>query len=43
MRRVLETYTGDVLFLAADGTVIDADKAFLRMTGYSRAEVDAAN
>jgi two-component system, chemotaxis family, CheB/CheR fusion protein len=41
MRQVLETDTVGVLFLAADGTVIDANKAFLRMTGYSRAEVDA--
>jgi two-component system, chemotaxis family, CheB/CheR fusion protein len=41
MRQVLETDTVGVLFLAADGTVIDSNKAFLRMTGYSRAEVDA--
>jgi two-component system, chemotaxis family, CheB/CheR fusion protein len=41
MREVLETDTVGVLFLAADGTVIDSNKAFLRMTGYSRAEVDA--
>jgi two-component system, chemotaxis family, CheB/CheR fusion protein len=41
MRQVLETDTVGVLFLAADGTVIDSNKAFLQMTGYSRAEVDA--
>src|SRR5262249_20644767 len=41
MRQVLETDTVGVLFLAPDGTVIDANKSFLRMTGYSRAEIDA--
>jgi PAS domain S-box-containing protein len=41
LRQVLETETVDVLFLDADGVIIDANKAFLRMTGYSRAEVDA--
>src|SRR5262249_13961369 len=41
MRQVLETSTVGVLFFAADGTVIDTNKAFLQMTGYSRSEVDA--
>jgi len=32
---------GRRLFFAEDGTVIDTNKAFLQMTGYSRAEIDA--
>jgi two-component system CheB/CheR fusion protein len=30
-----------VLFLSEDGTIINANKALLQMTGYSRAEIDA--
>jgi two-component system, chemotaxis family, CheB/CheR fusion protein len=41
LRQVLDTETIGVLFLSGDGTIIDANKAFLQMTGYSRAEVDA--
>ena len=41
LRQVLETETVGVLFIAADGTIIDTNKAFLQMTGYSRAEVDS--
>jgi two-component system CheB/CheR fusion protein len=41
LRQVLETETVGVLFIAKDGTIIDTNTAFLRMTGYSRAEVDA--
>ena len=41
LRQVLETETIGVLFLSQDGTVIDANTAFLQMTGYSRTEVDA--
>jgi PAS domain S-box-containing protein len=41
LRQVLATETVGVLFLDKDGTIIDSNTAFLRMTGYSRAEVDA--
>src|SRR5207245_10602103 len=41
LRQVLETSTVGVLFLDADGTVIDTNKAFQYMTGYSQAEIDA--
>lgn len=39
LRRVLETDAVGVLFFDATGTVIDANDVFLRMTGYSREEV----
>jgi PAS domain S-box-containing protein len=38
---VLETEAVGVLFFDKEGTVIDANKAFLHMTGYSRREVEA--
>jgi two-component system, chemotaxis family, CheB/CheR fusion protein len=41
LRQVLETETVGMLFFADDGTLIDANKAFLHMTGYSRAQIDA--
>src|SRR5262249_55116763 len=41
LRQVLETETVGVLFIIADGTIIETNKAFLQMTGYSRAEVDS--
>lgn len=39
LRRVLETEAVGVLFFDTNGTVIDANDVFLRMTGYSREEV----
>jgi two-component system CheB/CheR fusion protein len=41
LRKVLETETVGVLFFDKEGTVIDANEAFLHMTGYSRREVEA--
>jgi PAS domain S-box-containing protein len=41
LRQVLDTETIGISFLSEDGTIINANTAFLRMTGYSRAEVDA--
>jgi two-component system CheB/CheR fusion protein len=41
LRQVLETETVGILFIAEDGTIVDANNAFLQMTGYSRDEVDA--
>jgi len=41
LRQVLETETVGVLFFAEDSTLVDANKAFLHRTGYSRAEIDA--
>jgi PAS domain S-box-containing protein len=41
LRQVLETETIGVFFLAEGGAVIDANDAYLHMTGYSRAQVDA--
>jgi two-component system, chemotaxis family, CheB/CheR fusion protein len=41
LRRVLETDTVGVLFFDEAGTLIDANGAFLRMTGYTRSEVEA--
>jgi two-component system, chemotaxis family, CheB/CheR fusion protein len=41
MRQVLETEAVGVFFLDAEDTIIDANSVFLRMTGYSRTEVDA--
>lgn len=39
LRRVLETDAVGVLFFSYDGTVTDANDAFLKMTGYSREQV----
>lgn len=41
MRRVLETDAVGVVFFDQTGTLIDANHAFLEMTGYSLAEVEA--
>jgi PAS domain-containing protein len=41
LRRVLETDAVGVLFFDGTGTVVDANDVFLRMTGYSRDEVNA--
>jgi two-component system CheB/CheR fusion protein len=41
LRRVLDTDTVGVLFFDEAGTLIDANGAFLRMTGYTRSEVEA--
>ncbi len=41
LRQVLDTETIGVLFISEDGIVVDVNTAFLRMMGYSRAEVDA--
>jgi PAS domain S-box-containing protein len=41
LRQVLETATVGVMFVDADGRIIDSNNAFLQMTGYSRAELDA--
>ena len=41
LRRVLETDAVGVLFFDEAGTLIDANDAFLRMTGYTRREVEA--
>jgi two-component system, chemotaxis family, CheB/CheR fusion protein len=41
LRLVLETETVGVLFIDHDGRIIDTKAAFLKMTGYSRAEVDS--
>ena len=41
LRRVLETDAVGVLFFDEAGTVVDANHAFLRMTGYTRSEVKA--
>ena len=41
LRRVLETDAVGVLFFDEAGTLIDANDVFLRMTGYTRREVDA--
>jgi PAS domain S-box-containing protein len=40
LRRVLETDTVGVLFFDRDGTVIDANDSFLRMTGYARTDIE---
>jgi PAS domain S-box-containing protein len=39
--RVLETETVGVIYFDQTGTVIDANDVFLRMTGYSRADIDS--
>jgi two-component system, chemotaxis family, CheB/CheR fusion protein len=41
LRQVLETETVGVFIIDQDGAIIDANRAFLQMTGYSRADVDA--
>jgi two-component system CheB/CheR fusion protein len=41
LRKVLETEAVGVLFMDKEGTVIDANAAFLHMTGYSRRQVEA--
>jgi PAS domain S-box-containing protein len=41
LRQVLETETVGVFFIDQDGAIIDANNAFLQITGYSRADVDA--
>jgi PAS domain S-box-containing protein len=41
LRRVLETDAVGVIFFDRAGTVVDCNEVFLRMTGYSRSEVDA--
>ena len=41
LRRVLETDAVGVLFFDEAGTLIDANEVFLRMTGYTRREVEA--
>jgi two-component system CheB/CheR fusion protein len=41
LRKVVETDAIGVLFFDKEGTVIDANQAFLHMTGYSRREVQA--
>jgi PAS domain S-box-containing protein len=41
LRRVLETDAVGVLFFDQAGRVIDANKVFLRMTGYSRDRIEA--
>jgi two-component system CheB/CheR fusion protein len=41
LRRVLETDAVGVLFFDKEGTVIDANDVFLRMTGYSRDDLEA--
>ncbi|MFI5911965.1 chemotaxis protein CheB [Dactylosporangium sp. NPDC051541] len=40
LRRVLETERVGVLFFDQSGTLVDANDVFLRMVGYTRAEVD---
>ncbi len=40
LRQVLETDAVGVLFFDRQGTVIDSNQAFLRLTGYSREDVD---
>jgi PAS domain S-box-containing protein len=40
LRRVLETDAIGVLFFDREGTLIDANDAFLRMSGYARSEVE---
>ncbi len=41
LRKVLDTDTMGFLFLDKEGTLIDANDAFLRMTGYSRSDVES--
>lgn len=41
LRQVLETDTVGVLFFDPDGTLIDTNRGFLLMTGYTREQVDA--
>jgi len=41
LQRVLETEAVAVLFFAPDGVLIDANEVFLRMTGYSRHDVES--
>ncbi|TDH59732.1 PAS domain S-box protein [Dankookia rubra] len=41
LRRVLETDAVAVLFFSQDGVLIDANDIFLRMSGWSREEVEA--
>ena len=41
LKRVLETDAVGVLFFDRDGTLSDANDVFLRMTGYSRQEVES--
>ena len=41
LRKVLQVDTVGTLFFDISGTVFDANDTFLRLTGYSRAEVDA--
>jgi two-component system, chemotaxis family, CheB/CheR fusion protein len=40
LRRVLETETIGVLFLTRDGKIIDANDVFLKMSGWSREDVE---
>lgn len=40
LQRLLETEAFGVIFFDSTGTIIDANEAFLRMTGYTRAEVE---
>jgi PAS domain S-box-containing protein len=40
LQRVLETDAVGVIFFNHSGTVIDANEVFLRMTGYTRADVE---
>jgi PAS domain S-box-containing protein len=40
LRRVLETDAIGVMFFDREGTLIDANDAFLRITGYARSEVE---
>ena len=41
LRRVLETEAVGVIFFDYTGTVVDANDVFLKMTGYSREEIEA--
>ena len=41
LRKVLETEAVGVVFFDAGGTVIDANEVFLRLTGYTRPEIEA--
>ncbi|MGH7938613.1 MAG: PAS domain S-box protein, partial [Chthoniobacterales bacterium] len=40
MRRAFDIGTVGIIYFKADGAIIDANHAFLRMTGYSRADVE---
>jgi PAS domain S-box-containing protein len=41
LRKILETEAVGVLFFDKQGSVVDANGVFLRMTGYSRGEIEA--